>query len=143
MTEKNLNNGASQEPNKKHSRVVANTTTNIHSERERDTSFWREVGASSAISMDDVVIARTHKHRERQRRWMREGVGERRTSSRGRVGRSGVPVLCGGVKPRKAPPPPPTRGLRVCERERDREKERQMKNDRKCEGNIPYPLHTP
>ena len=94
MTEKNLNNGASQEPNKKHSRVVANTTTNIHSERERDTSFWREVGASSAISMDDVVIARTHKHRERQRRWMREGVGERRTSSRGRVGRSGVLVLC-------------------------------------------------
>ena len=128
MTEKNLNNGASQEPNKKHTRVVANTTTNIHSERERDTSFWREVGASSAISMDDVVIARTHKHRERQRRWMREGVGERRTSSRGRVGRSGVLVLC---------------VVWERERETDREKERQMKNDTKCEREISISITCP
>ena len=128
MTEKNLNNGASQEPNKKHSRVLANTTTNIHLERERDTSFCREVGDSSAISMDDVVIARTHKHRERQRRWMREGVGERRTSSRGRVGRSGVPVLC---------------VVWERERETDREKERQMKNDTKCEREISISITCP
>ena len=63
---------------------------------------------------------------------------ESEASSQGRVGRSGVPVLCGEVKPRTAPPP--TQGCYVWGSEREREKERQMKNDTKCEREI-FPIH--
>ena len=51
------------------------------------------------------------------------------TSSQGRVGYSSMSVLCVGVKPSMAPPPPQG-GLLVREREKNRETEKQ-RNDAK------------